>query len=276
MKNYTVDLKTLYNVMGGTLECTLMENPWDGPNPDWKRPAVIVVPGGAYAMVSRREGWPVATEFLTRGFQTFVLTYLCNPGGARYPEQLTELACAVDYVRKNAAELNVNPDEIFVVGFSAGGHLTANLAVEWFDVSSKSGMELDCKPTAVGLGYPVITKKAGYVSTHNNLLEGYSEEAQEELLKTLNLDEGVTEKTAPSFIWTTATDSAVPASNSLAFALALAKNNVPYELHIYPQVNHGSSTGSLEINGAQAGIDRISEWMECCAKFFKLYVTEKF
>lgn len=276
MKHFTVDLKETYKVMGGTLECTLMENPWDSGNEDWKRPAVIVVPGGAYAMVSRREGWPVATEFLTRGFQTFVLTYLCNPDGARYPEQLTELACAVDYVRKNAEELKVNPDEIFVVGFSAGGHLTANLAVEWFDVSAKSGMELDCKPTAVGLGYPVITKKAGYVGSHDNLLEGYSQEAQEELLKTLNLDEGVTEKTAPSFIWSTAGDTYVPAANSLAFAMALAKNNVRYELHVYPQVQHGSSTGSLEINWAQPGLDRVSEWMECCAKFFKLYVTEKF
>lgn len=274
MRNFKVQLNELYNVMGGTLEATLMENPWDGQCPDWKRPAVIVVPGGAYAMVSRREGWPVATEFLTRGFQTFVLTYLCNPDGARYPEQLTELACAVDYVKKNAEAFNVNPDEIFVVGFSAGGHLVANLAVEWFDVNAKTGMELDCKPTAVGLGYPVITKKAGYEGTHDNLLEGYSEEAQAELLKTLNLDEAVTEKTAPSFVWTTEGDTYVPVSNSLWYTLALMKHKVPYELHVYPGVQHGSSTGSLEVNFPNDGLRRVGEWMECCAKFFKLFVTE--
>ncbi len=274
MKAYTVDLKEHYNLQGGSLECVLMEMPWDVPQ-EWKRPALIVVPGGAYSMVSKREGAPIATEFLTRGFQTFILTYLCAPDGARYPEQLTELACAVDYVKKNAEKFNVNPNEVFVVGFSAGGHLTANLAVEHFTVSEKTGMDLDCTPTAVGLAYPVITNKEAYKGTHDNLLNGYTPEAKEELLKTLNLDEAVTEYTAPSFIWTTATDPLVPAANSMLFALALARKNVAYELHVYPQGSHGLSTGALEINTPQAGLDRIGAWVNDCVSFFRLFIKEK-
>ena len=157
MKTCKIDLKKQYSfVEGGTLECIVMEKPYDADKV-WKRPAVIVVPGGGYGMVSKREGQPVASAFLARGFQTFILDYLCGgENGYGYPEQLFELSAAVDYVKKNAEELCVNADEIFVIVFSAGGHLVGNLAVEHQNVSKKAGVELDCKPTAVGLSYPVI------------------------------------------------------------------------------------------------------------------------
>lgn len=190
------------------------------PAPDWKRPAVIVVPGGAYWGVSKREGEPVASQFLARGFQTFILTYLCSPDGVSYPEQLIELSAAVDYVKKHAAEYNVNADEVFVVGFSAGGHLTADLAVEYASVKEKSGLELDCRPKAVGLGYPVISSKAGHEDSYINLLSGYTEEARGELMKSLDLDQEVTDDTPPAFIWTTSTDTCVPSRQFSALRLS--------------------------------------------------------
>ena len=112
MKAYTVDLKEEYPVQGGKLECLLMDMPFDCQM-EWKRPAMIVVPGGGYAMVSMREGAPIAAAYFARGFQTFILTYLCVGDDVRYPEQLCELAAAVDYVKKNADALHVNKDEIF-------------------------------------------------------------------------------------------------------------------------------------------------------------------
>ena len=240
MRTYKISLKEAYGIEGGQLECILCESPFDAPAPDWKRPAVIVVPGGAYWGVSKREGEPVASQFLARGFQTFILTYLCSPDGVSYPEQLIELSAAVDYVKKHAAEYNVNADEVFVVGFSAGGHLTADLAVEYASVKEKSGLELDCRPKAVGLGYPVISSKAGHEDSYINLLSGYTEEARGELMKSLDLDQEVTDDTPPAFIWTTSTDTCVPSANSLLYALALAKHKIPYELHVYPQGEHGA------------------------------------
>ena len=145
MKVYNVELKKEYSSLcGGVLECMVMDYPWDGENTiGWRRPALIVVPGGAYAMTSKREGAPIASEFFARGFQTFVLEYVvAGEDGVPYPEQLLELAAAVDYVKKHAEELHVNPDEVFAVGFSAGGHLTANLAVDWCNVSEKFGLDL--------------------------------------------------------------------------------------------------------------------------------------
>ena len=95
MKNYKVSLKETYGIEGGELECILLDLPFDRETPEWKRPAVIVVPGGGYHMVSKREGEPIASAFLARGFQAFVLTYTTAPEGAAYPDQLIQLAAAV-------------------------------------------------------------------------------------------------------------------------------------------------------------------------------------
>ncbi len=275
MKNYSIELSKEYPVQGGTLDCILMDFPFDIPG-EWKRPALIVVPGGGYGMVSKREGEPIAAAFWVRGFQTFVLTYLCQPDGARYPEQLCELAAAVDYVKKNADALNVNKDEIFVVGFSAGGHLTANLAVDYANVAQKIGMELDCQPTAVGLSYPVISEKYRHTMSHNNLLSGYTEEAIEELLKQTNLDEMVTDKTAPSFLWATATDACVPVQNTLHFATKLAENGVSFEVHVYPEGVHGLATADYEVCPVNVHDKRISRWVDDCAAFFRRYIKETY
>lgn len=277
MKAYKVELAKEYPFLtSGELECILSDFPWDGENNfGWKRPAVIVVPGGGYGMVSKREGVPVASAFFAKGFQTFVLWYTPSPEQV-YPGQLLQLSAAVDYVKAHAEELNVNAEEIFVVGFSAGGHLTGNLAVEYQNVSQKVGVALNCKPTAVGLGYPVISNIHGHFGSYDNLLYGYTEEAKAELMKTLNLNEAVTKDTPPAFIWTTASDGVVPCDNALRYAMALANEGIEYELHVFPRGEHGASTASLEINAEYPGLERIEPWVDMCAKFFRMYTVEKF
>ncbi|MBQ8323389.1 MAG: alpha/beta hydrolase [Clostridia bacterium] len=278
MKVFTVDLEKEYGTQGGELDCLLADEPYDGNDESWARPAVIVVPGGAYAHVSKREGEPIAFEFLSLGFHAFVLRYVVGgENGLPYPEQLIELGASVDYLKKHAKELRVNPDEIFVVGFSAGGHLTGDLAVEYASVSEKAGKTLDCKPAGVGLCYPVITER-GHKGSFDNLLYGYSDEAKTELLKTLELHKGVTEDTPPAFLWAMAKDDAVKVQdNVLLYAQACAEKNVDFELHIYPEGFHGSSTGRAEINaGNPSCLKRTLPWTDDCASFFRLYCKEEF
>ena len=271
--NSCIELKNYYNVAGGKLTPYAIDCP-TGNKEKWRRPAVIVVPGGAYEHVSKREGAPVACRFLAQGFQAFVLEYLVAPDGVRYPEQLHELASAVDFIKSHADQFHINKDEIFIVGFSAGGHLTANLAVDYCAVPDLVGEKLDCKVTAVGLGYPVISARLGHTKSHDNLLSGFADVEREAVAEYLNLDSAVSSKTVPTFIWTTAEDKSVPAINSIMFALALAEKGIKYELHVYPEGDHGSSTCDLEVN------DRVyaknAQWIDNCISFFRLFTAEKY
>ncbi len=275
MRNEKNNLRDLgYPVKGGEFACYLADYPLDDPlvgGKRWKRPAVIVVPGGGYAFTSKREEEHVATYFLAKGFQAFSLNYLVKPDGVSYPEQLIELGSAVDYIKKHAEEFHVNPDEIFVVGFSAGGHLTANLAVDYKSVPALAGAPLDCKPRGVCLSYPVINY-SGHPGSFHNLLGGYNEEEKNQLMEELSLDQKVDEDTVPCFIWTSAKDDCVDPRNSIDFARACATNGVPFTLHVYPFGGHGVSTDDLEVNEERF----FNDWLEDCMAFFRLFTVEKF
>ena len=274
MQHQIIQLKEHYRLQGGTLTAIAAGFPFDYEF-EWKRPAVIVVPGGGYGMVSKREGEPVAFQFLAKGFQVFILDYLVAPN-ARYPEQLLELACAVDYVKKNAQTYSVNPDEVFVVGFSAGGHLSGNLSTDYTQAVQAYGAPLDCKVTAAGLCYPVITSKKGHFGSYQNLLNGYTDEEKQELMPKLNLNEIVCEHTAPAFIWATSTDKVVPPSNALRYALALDDQEILYELHVYPTGVHGLSTCDGEVNPPAPHLKRMVRWVDDCAEFFRQFVKESY
>ncbi len=276
MKAYTVFLKNEYDFLqGGEVACLLTDRPFQEET-SWKRPAVVIVPGGGYWHVSKREGEPISNAFMALGFQTFILNYLCAPQSARYPEQLLELSATVDYIRKHAQELNVNEKEIFVIGFSAGGHLAGNLSVAYSKIKNFSKVDLDCKPTAVGLAYPVISYNYGHTGSFDNLLQGYSDSEKLSLIKDINLDEKVTSNTPPTFLWCTSQDKIVPPENTLKYALALDKAKVLYELHIYPLGAHGLSNGSEEVNSFAYGVPKVSGWIKDCADFFRMFVEEKF
>ena len=94
------------------------------PQDDAVRPAMLVVPGGGYNSVCMAtEGWPIADRFQALGFQVFILTYHVNPH--HFPQPQHDLQRAIRLIRHNAKSWQVNPDNVALVGFSAGGHLCA-------------------------------------------------------------------------------------------------------------------------------------------------------
>ena len=97
--------------------------------PEKKRPAVIVCAGGGYARRSDREAEPVILQFLSMGYHGFLLDYSVAPN--RFPTSVRELALAVSMVREHAEEWHVDPEKIFVCGFSAAGHLCCSLGEFW-------------------------------------------------------------------------------------------------------------------------------------------------
>ena len=207
------------------------------------RRAVIVCPGGGYKDVSTREAEPVAAQFLAAGFATFILRYTVEEGARDYAP-LKQIALAIRHVRENAKKYNVDPNYVFTLGFSAGGHLAASSGVLWdnpvLDEIAAGASRDIVRPTGMLLCYPVIT---GIGPTHMGSfrrLTGVEEPTEADLLP-FSLDRHVKENTPPAFVWHTFNDATVPVHNSLVFARAMYEANVPLELHIFPEGKHGLS-----------------------------------
>ncbi len=225
------------------------------------RPAVIVCPGGGYRYTSTRESESIAVQYLAAGFQTFVLYYSCEP--AVFPSSLLELAQAVSIVRSRAEEWNIDPEQIIVAGFSAGGHLAASLGCFWNQefVWETLGLKPeDIRPNGNILCYPVITSgEYAHRGSFDTLLRGLD---QEKYLKLTSLENQVTEDNPPTFIWHTYEDGAVPVENSLLYVSALRKAGVSAEFHMYPHGNHGLSLANRETQVAPDEVfPPVQSWM---------------
>ncbi|HMS38161.1 MAG TPA: alpha/beta hydrolase, partial [Arachnia sp.] len=132
MRSFTVTMNPSRNV---TLEaiCFDLPSPEEQPTPlEHPRPAMVICPGGGYRFLSQREADPVAASYLAHGFNAFILRYSIREH-AKGLAPAIDAARAVRWVRAHAEELGVDPERVAIVGFSAGGHVAAQLATHWQD-----------------------------------------------------------------------------------------------------------------------------------------------
>ena len=247
----------------------------DGIPHNRRRKAVLVIPGGGYYDCANREGEPMAHVFLAAGFNTFVLNYsTVTTGDPTWPNPLIDASAAMKYIRDHAKEYHVNPDYIFVIGSSAGGHLAASLGTLWDDdaIEAMLGMEKGYnRPTGMILCYPVITGgKYAHRGSFDRILGEKKDDAK--AIETLSLENRVSEKTVPAFIWTTAEDTCVPPQNTLFFIKALADHNIPFESHIYPKGGHGASLNNEIVN---CNYPAIADWVDASIRWMKSIKIEK-
>ena len=130
--------------------------------PGIQRPLVIVCPGGGYSFLSDREAEPIALAYNAAGYHAIVLRYGINEH-AVMPGPLKDLADTVAYTRTHSDEWYIDPDNIFVCGFSAGAHCAASLGVFWNNAKLLPEYEKDfslIKPNGMILGYPVLDLKS--------------------------------------------------------------------------------------------------------------------
>ena len=251
---------------------------------DRPRPAVIVCPGGGYFFTSDREAEPIALRFLAHGYHVFVLRYSVE---TLFPQPMLDLAKTLLLIRQQAADWLVNPDQIAVCGFSAGGHLAAASGVLWCQSFLYEALGVApevIKPNALILAYPVIDltllapkmvtmpSEAEPVDLRELMLRKTlgNRHPAPELLARYTLHHQVTPATPPTFIWHTATDELVPARNTLLFATALAEQGVPYEVHIFDQGIHGlaladevtESQGRFLNPDCQIWVDLALKWLK--------------
>ena len=227
------------------------------------RPFVIVVPGGGYSYTSDREAEPVALRFLAEGFHAAVLRYSCAP--SRWPAAALELAWSIRQARINAREWGVDPDRVYVIGFSAGGHLACTVSTLW-DRAPLAGGPVSCRPDAQVLCYPVITMgQYTHAGSRDELTGG-----DPELAEALSLETRVTAGTPPAFLWHTAEDASVPVENSMMYAAALRRAGVPFELHIFERGDHGLATADEETaRGPEQVVPDVQAWLPMAVCFLK-------
>lgn len=233
-------------------------------------PSVVVCPGGGYSYTSERESAVIATQFLPEGYRVFVVQYSVAPHG--FPQQLREIAGAMEIIYKNAKEWHVDTNRIAIIGFSAGGHCAAQYSCR-YDCPEVRELFPESKPVQASiLSYPVITAEPKYThgGTAYNFVGGHVPTDLEE--KGVSCHLVVSDKTPPTFLWHTAEDEIVPVENSLFYAKALREHNVPFELHIYPYGQHGLSvvTDQVYAQPLNEKVKRAGKWVEDMKSWLKL------
>ncbi len=274
MRYEQLHLKDYYEFLGAngadpTLEYYLPFNMTEIGREHQKRPCMLICPGGGYGFCSQREAEAVALHFLPKGFNAFVLTYSTAPH--RYPTQVREVAAALELIHKNAEAWNCDTSKIALMGFSAGGHLTASYVTK-FDTPEVRVVFPESKQVkATVLSYPVITADMSF--THQgSILNLLGHEPSEEEVRYHSCDQNVTENTPPAFIWHTASDDCVPVANSLVYATALTRHNVPVELHIFPFGAHGLSMCDPEVSREMnPDIEYDHAWIESMMRWLNMY-----
>ena len=175
---------------------------------DVRRPGIPVLPGGGYThLATEKEGYAVAQWLNDHGIAAFVLKYRLDPSSA-----LQDAQRSMRLIRSHADEFNIDRSNLGVMGFSAGGHLAANLAAHpegrvLHDVTDSG----NCRPEFMVLAYGDIDSLIGSVN----------------------------EKTPPTFLVHTNDDTRVPVRASVGYYMALHNHGVPAELHVYERGKHG-------------------------------------
>ncbi len=209
---------------------------------DFTRKAILIIPGGAYqGVAAEREGEPIAQAFMPYGYNAFVLHYSVNE--KPFPQQLIEASMAMKHIRDNSEEYGIDPNKVFVAGFSAGGHLAASLGVLWKRPEIYDAVDMSFgynKPNGMMLIYPVISPEY-HRGSFKNLLMG---DMTDEKLAECSIEKHVDENSSPAFIMHSSNDSLVDVRNSLCLANALADKKIKFEMHIYPDAPHGVALGN--------------------------------
>ena len=241
---------------------------------DGGRWAVLILPGGGYGVVAPAEGEPVALAFLAAGMQAFALEYSVAP--ARWPQAFLEAAASLAFLRKNAARYGVDPHRIAVCGFSAGGHLAGCLCNLWSDplIQQRLGLApTDVRPDAGVLCYPVISAAlSAQGSTFPNLL---GEDWRASRHVELSLETSVSAVNPPAFLWCTWEDGSVPMENTLAYAHALRREGVPFDLHVFQHGPHAMGLATPDCARDQEHHNaRAAGWHPLCVSWLRALEPE--
>ncbi len=208
---------------------------------------VVILPGGGYGHHAiDHEGHAFAEWFDSMGVSSAICTYRMrgkgNEGkGYGHPAPMMDAQRAIQTLRSRAKELNLDPNRIGVIGFSAGGHLASTVSTQFAPANPTSTdpvLRVSSRPDFSILCYPVIAlgKPYTHLGSQNNLL---GKDADAELVQSLSNETRVSEQTPPTFLFHTAADKGVPVQNSLVYYEACVEHGVDVEMHLFNKGRHG-------------------------------------
>lgn len=225
--------------------------------------AVIVIPGGGYHIVAgSHEGTDIAKKLNEAGITAFVLKYRIPDDSSMVKKEigpLQDAQRAIQIVREHAKEWALNPKQIGVMGFSAGGHLASTAGTHFQKAVISNKNQINLRPDFMVLVYPVIsfTDSIGHIGSRDNLL---GKKPSPEKIKYYSNELQVNAQTPPSFLVHAKDDDAVPVQNSIEFYNALKKNKVETSMYLYEKGGHGfglnNSTSQVQ------WIDMVIDWIK--------------
>ncbi|WP_291125886.1 alpha/beta hydrolase-fold protein [Flavobacterium sp. UBA6031] len=235
--------------------------------------AVIICPGGGYwGLAIAHEGEQVAKWLNSIGVTAFVLKYRLPDSSIMENKSIGPMQDgqkAIRIVRRHAKEWGINPDKIGIMGFSAGGHLASTLSTHFNEKVYQPEDSTSARPDFSLLIYPVISMDSSIThwGSRVNLL---GSSPSQELVKHFSNALQVTDKTPQAFMIHSMDDGTVPVENSIEYALAMKKHNIPCELHIYEHGGHGYGLGKRN-SGTE------SSWTKACEKWLQVrgFIGEK-
>ncbi len=233
------------------------------------RGLVLILPGGGYQHTSDREGEPIALQFAAAGYHAAVLNYRVAPD--QHPKPLLDGLRALTMIENMAQQWHIDMSQVFLCGFSAGGHLCASVSNLYKKKQGKTVDGIDLKGLKIKgsiLAYPVIVYgEHMHEGSFKNLL---GEGRERDVYEAMSMEKLVNADTPPSFLWHTVEDGAVPVENSLMYVSALRKAGKPFELHIYPDGGHGLSLATKEVSVNEMGvIPHVATWMNLCLEWME-------
>ncbi len=239
-KGNQLDVKRLGNVSKPQIAVYVPEKP--------NGACVVIAPGGGYSILAiEHEGTDVAVWLNRLGITAVVLKYRVPRREKQTPDnraQLQDAQRAMGLVRSKAEKWNLDPTRIGMLGFSAGGHLTAtactNALKRLYEQVDESD-NVSCRPDFAVLIYPAYLAVKGTA----------------DLAPSFKVD-----KQTPPMFFAHASDDNVSSENSIAMYRALKANGVTAELHLYSKGGHGF--------GMRTDRGPVSDWPRRCEEWLKL------
>lgn len=271
-----------------------------------KRPAIIICPGGSYLFTATKEGEPVASNFIAKGYHTFVLRYRTYfkermndinqipdiNETAHYPEHIYDLLESIRIIKENAEKWYIDSDNIFVLGFSAGAHVAASLGVKWDDdfLLKRFNKKVDSaffKPKGILLCYPLLDIKRlveNVTKSEDKQLRRQADfiskavfgckNPTKEQVDELNIKNHIREDMPPVFLWHTYDDAITSSEDSAEFICGLIRHNVNCEFHLFAHGRHGMALCDETSASTENDINKeCAEWVKLADNWIKIQMN---